>query len=336
VSNARFDWAMVVLSAWLLGGAYVDGWAHTHGKVDTSFFTPWHAVFYSGFLAVASYLLAHMLRNLARGYTWRLALPAGYGLSLLGALIFWLGGMGDLVWHALFGIEQNVEALLSPTHLLLACGVWFIVSGPFRAAWQRPETEARCWQQQAPMLLSLAFMLSVLTFITQIAHPVANLWGAGSRRDPAWLFEEMGVVSFLWDAGVMMGMVLLAMQRWTLAQGALTLVLTLNAMAMGFLYHHGAYPLLHVLARAAAGLVADIMLLRLTPSEQRRGALRLFAFVMPATVSALYFLAVQLTAGIWWSIHLWMGIIVLTGVVGTLLSYLLVPPPIAAPWRDRP
>ena len=46
-----FDWVMAVLSAWLLGGAFVDGWAHTHGKVDTTFFTPWHAAFYTGFLA---------------------------------------------------------------------------------------------------------------------------------------------------------------------------------------------------------------------------------------------------------------------------------------------
>lgn len=36
----RFDWTMIVLSAWLLGGAYVDGWAHSHGKVDDTFFYP--------------------------------------------------------------------------------------------------------------------------------------------------------------------------------------------------------------------------------------------------------------------------------------------------------
>jgi hypothetical protein len=328
VSSLRFDWAMLGLSVWLVGGAFVDGWAHTHGKVDTAFFTPWHAAFYSGFVAVASFLVGHMLRNLVRGYAWRSALPTGYGLSLLGALVFWLGGVSDLLWHTLFGIEKDVEALLSPTHLLLACGVWLIVSGPFRAAWQRTEAPTLHWAQQAPMLLSLTCMLSVCTFITQIAHPIANLWGAGSPRNPTWLFEEMGVVSFLLDTGLLMGLILLAVHRWRLPLGALTLVLTLNAIAMGFLLYREAYPLLLVVVRGIAGLVADLMLQQLKPSGQRLAALRLFAFAMPVVVSALYFVAVQLTVGIWWSIHFWAGVIVLTGVVGVLLSYLLAPPPI--------
>jgi hypothetical protein len=319
---------MLGLSVWLVGGAFIDGWAHTHGKVDTAFFTPWHAAFYSGFAAVASFLVGHMLRNLRRGSPWRLALPAGYGLSLLGVLVFWLGGMGDLIWHMLFGIEKDVEALLSPTHLLLACGVWLIASGPFRAAWQRSEASTPHWVRQAPMLLSLTCMLSTCTFIIQIAHPIANLWGAGSPRNPAWLFVGMGVVSFLFDTGLLMGLILLAVHRWRLPLGALTLVLTLNAIGMGFLLYRGAYPLLPVVARGIAGLVADLLLQQLKPSGQRLAALRLFAFAMPVVVSALYFVAVQLTVGVWWSIHFWAGVIVLTGVVGVLLSYLLAPPPV--------
>ena len=33
-----------------------------------------------------------------------------------------------------------------------------------------------------------------------------------------------------------------------------------------------------------------------------------------------------LTVGVWWSVHLWAGTIVLTGLAGLLLSMLLVPP----------
>src|SRR5262245_10952644 len=106
--SIHFDWAMIVLAIWLVSGAFIDGWAHTHGKVDATFFTPWHIIFYSGFVAAASYLVGHALCNLVRGYPWRTVLPSGYGLSLLGALIFWFGGMGDLLWHFLFGIEQDV------------------------------------------------------------------------------------------------------------------------------------------------------------------------------------------------------------------------------------
>ena len=328
------DWVMVVLCTWFLGGVYLDGWAHTHGKVDESFFTPWHAVFYSGFLVVAGFLAWQVIRRRASGYPRPWALPSGYGLALVGALIFVCGGIGDMIWHELFGIEEDVEALYSPTHLLLVLGMWLMVSAPFGAAWQRMVPRSG-WKQLAPMLLSLAFMLSVGTFITQIAHPLANLWGGGLLpRSPIWLFEEMGVVSLLFDAGLLMGFILLALRRWTLPPGALTLVVTCNAIAMGFLYHHGAYPLLHVAARAAAGAVADVILSQLRPSLQRLGALRLFAFVMPALISAFYFLTLQMAQGMWWSIHLWAGVIVLTGVTGLLLSYLLVPPPIPTGLQD--
>jgi hypothetical protein len=116
----RFDWLIVALSAWWLGGLYLDGWAHIHVPALETFFTPWHAVLYSGFAACALALLVTLVRNLRRGYPWRKALPAGYGLSLVGAAIFLVAGALDLVWHTLFGVERSVEALLSPTHLPLS------------------------------------------------------------------------------------------------------------------------------------------------------------------------------------------------------------------------
>jgi len=65
-----FDWSIAVLSAWLVGGAFIDGWAHTHGKVDTTFFTRWHAAFYTGFLAVAGALIGALLHHTTRRGTW--------------------------------------------------------------------------------------------------------------------------------------------------------------------------------------------------------------------------------------------------------------------------
>ena len=105
VSSLRFDWIMVVVSIWWLGGLFIDGWAHSNIPQLETFFTPWHAVFYSGYLAVAFTLLVQILLNLRQsaisagdsktslvtlvrkslpGNRWLDAIPIGYELSVLG------------------------------------------------------------------------------------------------------------------------------------------------------------------------------------------------------------------------------------------------------------
>jgi hypothetical protein len=44
----------------------------------------------------------------------------------------------------------------------------------------------------------------------------------------------------------------------------------------------------------------------------------------------LYFLAMGLTAGIVWRVHMWLGASFLSGVAGLGLSFLLAPPAVPA------
>ena len=178
----RFDWIAALLSALFAGGLFLDGWAHNHGKVDESFFTPWHAILYSGFALYGIFLLGAWIRNYRAGYDLRHALPYGYGLSLIGAAIFAVGGVLDLIWHTLFGIEVDVEALLSPTHLLLATGLFLMITGPLRAIWQRHDARDLAWVTGGPALLVLTLLLAVLMFFTQFAHPFVSPWAA---NDPS-------------------------------------------------------------------------------------------------------------------------------------------------------
>jgi hypothetical protein len=71
--------------------------------------------------------------------TWTQAVPLGCGLGLVGVTVFAVGGVGDLLGHPVFGIEQGIAPLLSPTHLLLFSGVALLLLAPFRAAWSSPE-----------------------------------------------------------------------------------------------------------------------------------------------------------------------------------------------------
>jgi len=175
-ASTRFNWAMAVLSTVLVGGFYLDLWAHAHGRTDNTFFTPWHAVLYSMLAAVGIFLSIAAWRAWHRGAPWWRSLPAGYGLSLAGVALFALGGLADLLWHVLFGVEFSVDALLSPTHLVLACAGVLIVTGSLRAAWRDPARGTRRWLARIPAVLSLALALSIFTGFTQFVHPLVDPW----------------------------------------------------------------------------------------------------------------------------------------------------------------
>ena len=236
-----------------------------------------------------------------------------------------VGGVGDMIWHILFGVETDLEALLSPTHLVLALGWVQIVGGPLRAAWQRPDETpiVAGWVARLPKLLALTFILPLFTFFTVYAHPFVHmLAAAGEHAQRGEFAQSLGVVAFLLQPALMMGVILLALRRWTLPFGGITLMLTLNTALLSVL--HDLYFLIPV--AVLAGLVADFLLRALRPSVERPTPLRLFAFAVPAMLYMLYFIALLLTVGIGWSIHLWVGVIILAGVIGLLLSYLVAPP----------
>ena len=169
----RFELITVVLSFWYIGGLFIDGWAHNHGRTDESFFTIWHAVFYSGFAVVAAFYAYTVWTNVNRGKAWSQALPEGHHLSLIGIVIFALGGGADMIWHEVFGIEEDIEALLSPSHLTLALGMILVFSGSFRAFLHRQKTDGK-WVDWLTPTLSMAFTVSVMMFILQYLSPTGS------------------------------------------------------------------------------------------------------------------------------------------------------------------
>jgi hypothetical protein len=171
-----------------------------------------------------------------------------------------------------------------------------------------------------PMLLSLTFLLSLITFMTQFAHPLVNIWARSTRFDDVG--RALGVTGIMLQAGFLIGAVLVALRRWALPLGSLTLIFSLNAILLTT--QHDRYELLP--AVALAGVVADLLLWRLKPSAERPVALRLFAFAVPVATYAFYFMAVKLSGALLWSTNLWTGAVVLAGLVGLLLSYVLAPP----------
>ena len=328
VGGPGFDWLMTALGAWLLGGLYLDGWAHIHVPGLETFFTPWHAVLYSGYLAGAVALVVTFAGNRRRGAPRSRALPAGYQLSLVGAFVFFFAGVADMLWHVTFGIESGVEGLISPSHLALALGGGLMLTGPLRSGLARPASAGRIWLDRMPTVVSLTLVLSLLTFFTEYASPYGTMWVGETPRTGSHAYLSAGMAGFLVQPAVLMGLVLFVLRRQALPLGSLTVLLSVNVALMTIIHDKyldtGPYPL--IAAAILAGLVGDTLLWWLQPSPDRPRALRTVAFAVPAVQYLLYFLAVILWGSLAWSIHLWTGAIVVAGGVGWLLSYLVVAP----------
>ena len=330
--SVRFDWFMILFCSWLLTGVYIDGWAHNHFNIIDTFFTPWHAVLYSGFLSVVIFLSITLVRNIRKGYLWWAAVPPGYGFALLGIVIFGIGGVSDFFWHTLFGFDVELATLLSPTHLMLAAGGLLIVSAPLRAAWLRPQVGAKTrWFSQLPLILSLTFVLGALAFMTSFAHPFVTLpatsafYQRGSSPFDIYLndlVETWGVLSILLQSALLVGTMLLIIRRQQVRLGMFTIMMGLSFSMSSTLL--GNYNLIPV--AILSGLAVDGFSRVFKPSVERVGALRLFVFVVPVCLFLLYFLDLRLFKDVWWPLTIWTGSIFMSGIAGLLLSYVFVPP----------
>ena len=185
----RFDILMTGALSLTVGAFFSDLWAHSHGRVE-SFFTIWHLALYGAAGAVFLVLAMTWARSRRTGSPWRTALPGGYGLSLVGAILFIIGGGLDLLWHRAFGIEANVSALFSPTHILLFGAGVLMTSGPLRAAWRRGDGPSTPWVVRLPMVISIALVLSVLTAMSQFINPLVDPF-AERASGPDTVFSEL-------------------------------------------------------------------------------------------------------------------------------------------------
>jgi hypothetical protein len=329
--SLRFDWLMLLVGLWPLVGALTDANAHINDPKLETFLTPWHALLYSGVLAVGLSIGYVAWRNHQRGYAWTRAVPPGYGLTLMGVGILGVAGIGDLIWHSLYGIERDIPAITSPTHMLIILGILLVVAGPLRSAYTRPVAEVR-GLAQLPMVLSVLLMYTMITLPLQYLHPFSYRFAqlgdvdvfADRPYPPAssYLAEGLGLAAILVTTAVLMGIVLFLVRRWQLLFGALTLILTVNIVVLGALQRDFSL----VPAAFVTGLLGDLLLLTLRPSPARANIFRLFAFLLPAILFTAYFVTLFLTSQVVWIIHLWVGSIFAAGWVGWAMSYLVVPP----------
>jgi hypothetical protein len=325
LATPKEDLVQVIFGICLMAGGATDGWAHNNilGSVqEDGFFTPWHGLLYTGFALSAAWtvLLAYRRRHLAARW-WLNGWPAGYKLGAVGIGLFMIGGLGDMVWHETLGVEVSIDALLSPSHLLLAIGSTLLLSSAVRSWW----TAGGGGQRVATGILSMGlavtnvslFLLYGLSFDS--AH-AAQAWD-GARGAVGHTIASHGLASYIVTTGIFVVPVLMILRRGSVF-GATTALVTMSG-----LFHMSTREFEFDLTAGVAGsvlaaLLADAIIVRL---DRVRGVdapfrLPLAGMLVGALVTAGHLIGLALSAGVQWPAELWSGIPISCAAVGAMLG----------------
>jgi hypothetical protein len=335
--NIVLDYSVGICGVWISGGFFLDAWAHGHVPVE-SFFTPYHAVFYSGMVALALIVAAYALYYRSQGYSWANCVPRCYRLPLLGAPIFVLAGVGDMLWHRLLGIEEGVDALLSPTHQVLGLAIFFLSSAPIRSV-LADRMHARTLVRQIPLVLGLATWLILAHFGTAYAFdPAAGRTNAPPAIVPfnadyltslaiGYYKIATGVLIVIFQSTLIAGFALWLVSRVHPCPGMLTLLFVIgNAPAAAAFTNQTPLLAITFAQSLLTGLLADALIARYDPhpSAGKMAAFRTFAVAVPMAYIGVYLAGTCLTDGLWWDWNVALGSWIWSGVCGFALSLLIV------------
>ena len=147
-----------------------------------------------------------------------------------------------------------------------------------------------------------------------IVYPVQGV--TPSWRDP-YVRQGFGAAGILIAATLLAGAVVFARRRGRLPFGAYTVLVAVPLIMATVLRDEYRF----IPAAIGAGLLADLVVRAWPPGRSRVGD-ALVAFLIPAMFFALYFATVAATGGLGWSVHLWLGAIVIAGIIGLFVDEL--------------
>jgi hypothetical protein len=314
----RRDLVTSLVGLWLVAAVFADGWAHLNRPGLESFFTPWHAALYSGLLAFAGWIGVLAWRG--RG-----TLPAGYRAAAVGVAVFAAGGLADLVWHEVFGIEAGVDALVSPSHLILLTGGLLMVSTGWRA--HRAAGPGRI---AFPALLSVTTSAALAAFFLSYASAFTQATATTVFRNvpegaPGHAEAELPVVGALAAYLVTTALIVVALLATEVSGPAPRGVVSMLVAVIGGL----SVAMVDLPGVAVAGAVgalagavaADVLLAR------TRRARRSTRLVLPllAAMTALLVWSGQLAGfaiydAVRWPVALWSGVVLVSALAAAALT----------------
>ena len=196
--------------------------------------------------------------------------------------------------------------------------------------WRR-QTDSS-WRSLLPVILTFTCITSIFTFFTTFAAVTSELIAlTGPRPESHTLVDIYGIVSLVVHANILLAVVFFMTRRWRLPFGAITLLFVVNSLLNTWMHIKFTEDFIFAIGALAAGLLADYLLSGAKLAEIVR--LRFVSFLIPFVYSLGALIMVQILGttvwadtGLWWEIHMWLGVPVLAGACGYAISLLARPP----------
>lgn len=325
-------------------GANIDAREHIHhGFAIESFFSPFHFVMYAGWFSVGVALAACAALQFRRGKPRSEWLPPGYWASAVGFAIFGSGGGFDIVWHEIFGFEANMEAPLSPAHMVLIAGSVFMYLGVLlHSLHVRGESPHRFIATvngyNLPMILSISLILQSTLWPTWYYDPFVVDYASGgivAGQFDAFSFIEFGTAAA--EVAGVSGILLLSLATtpflilplylWRLPLG--TVAIVFGYFYASRMFSAGTY--IYLPAVIGASVVAELLWFGIRRRGEgglsNRTGYRLMALLFPLVLYSIYFTIIATRAnGIVWSPHIWVGALAYAGIAGIMMSFVALRP----------
>lgn len=319
------DHMILLLAATVMQvGGLLDGWAHNSlpqvQLESEGAFSPWHLLLGAGYALTAAWIALLVLRHFSRGARGLAAVPMGYGLGLAGAVAWPFGfGLDQFVWHPAFGIERGIEALLSPTHLLLGLCELLMLTSPLRAAWSDPNLRrAPSFRAFFPALLSVTFAVGVIAFFFNYENAFVSVYPSAQ--------VALGIPTVLMTNLLLVGTMLLLLRRWQLPFGSLAFFFAAQATLVNAIAGFAAWPTIPI--ALTGGVVADVLVSRWHPTTDRPATYRATAALTSLTLWTVYMVTLLLLGELDWSPPLWTGVVTLAVGSSAALALIAAPPPL--------
>lgn len=336
--NDRLHTAMLVLITYWAFALIVDTRHHAfEGFRIESFLILEHLPFYAGWGLICLALGVHYLQSLRLGLPLRERLPAGYWLAALGAMSFGVGGLLDFAWHEAFGFEQNLAVAWSPSHLILAVSEAVVSLGVLRYSLQQPgrvAAAATSFTAALPITIPIAEVLWSAMWTTWYSDPITADFASGGAvvgaLDAYNHVEYMsaaaqiaGTLGMLWSVAIVTPVIVLALSRWRLPVGSVTVIVSFYALIKAATVDGWVY----LLAIVGGAVLTDVAWgwIRETRRDASRTAYIALAVLLPVSQAMLYFgIVATQTSGLIWAVHLWSGVIAMSGLVGAWFGFLVI------------